>query len=101
MQHNENLKKVALIFFALLGLGNIVSGLMMVNQYFLPISGIVNHILEIPFAISAIIYGFATIYCGIRPERQKNIGNIFIFITLFIFLGLLYINVFIPDKVIK
>jgi hypothetical protein len=101
LQNNENLKKVALIFFVILGLGHIISGLMMTNLYFLPTSTIINHILEIPFAISALIYGFATIYCGIKAEKQKNIGNLFIFITLSIFFGLLYINIFVPDKLIK
>ena len=99
MKTADNLKKVALILFIVLGLSHILTGLLMTNGYLLPVSFIVNHILDIPFAMTALIYGFTSIRAGIKADGHKLINLIFIILSLLIFAGLVYINVFIPDKI--
>jgi len=97
MKTTENLKKVALILFIILGLGHIVTGLMTANGYFMPLSFIINHILDIPFAMMALIYGLASIRTGFKEGEHKIANILFIVLALLIFAGLIYINVFIPD----
>ncbi len=98
MKTVENVKKVALIFFIILGTLHLLSSLMIANSYFLPWSLIINRILDIPFALSALIYGFSSISCKVKEEKQRTFNTIFGIITVFIFLGLVYINFFLKDR---
>jgi hypothetical protein len=94
----ENLKKVSLVLFIILGLVHIVSGLMFSSGYLLPLSMITNRVLDIPFAMTGLIYAFMTLYLNIDEKSRKLPGFIFIGISLLIFIVLIYINLFIPDK---
>jgi hypothetical protein len=98
MKTAENIKKVALIFFLVLGLAHIVSGLMFSNNYVVPASLIINRILDIPFAMSALIYGLSSIYTELSDKHHKIVNIVFIVISLLIFALLLYINLLVPDK---
>lgn len=97
MKTAENIKKVALIFFIVLGLGHILSGLMLSNSYVLPTSLVVNRILDIPFAMSALIYGLAATYEEINEKHHKIANILFIALSVLVFGVLIYINLFIPD----
>lgn len=98
MKTAENIQKVALVLFILLGTTHIISGLMLANGYFMPTSLVVNRVLDIPFAMMAVIYAFMTLYTGMDEKSRKVPGIIFITLSLLIFLLLIYINLFIPDK---
>ena len=98
MKTAENIKKVALLFFFVLGLGHIITGLMFSNNYFTPASLIINRILDIPFAMSALIYGLSSIYTELSEKKHKVINIVFIVLSLLIFALLLYINLLVPDK---
>ena len=108
----ENLKKVSLILFIVLGLIHILTGFLMTNGVGLPYSFIINHVLDIPFAMTAVIYGLSSIKSGrahgavpsgaLQVEGDHKIINMsFIIMTLLIFVGLVYINIFVPDKLIS
>jgi len=94
----ENLKKVALVLFLILGITHIISGLMFSNGYMLPTSMVVNRVLDIPFAITGVIYAFMALYTSLSEKNRKIPGIVLITLSLLIFLLLLYINLFIPDK---
>jgi hypothetical protein len=98
MKTAENIKKVALAFFIFLGLGHIISGLMFSNNYAMPTTLIINRVLDVPFAMSALIYGLATIYSGLGDKKHKLLNIVFILFSVLVFLGLIYINFLIPDK---
>ncbi len=98
MKTAENIKKVALVFFIVLGLAHIISGLMFSNNYFMPVSLVVNRVLDIPFAMSALIYGLSTIYTGLGDKKHQTMNIIFIVFSVLVFLVLIYINLLIPDK---
>ncbi|MCA9373915.1 hypothetical protein KC725_02025 [Candidatus Peregrinibacteria bacterium] len=98
MQTADNIKKVALVLFVALGLVHILSGLMFANDYFMPASMILNRVLDIPFAMMALIYGLMSIYVNIDEKSRTTPKIAFIAICVIIFLLLLYINLFIPDK---
>ncbi len=95
----ENLKKVSLILFIILGLTHILTGFLMTSAIGLPYTLIINHILDIPFAMTALIYGLSSIKAGLKNGGNKIISILFIILALLIFAGLLYINVFVPDKI--
>lgn len=96
----ENIKKVSLILFIVLGLVHILTGFLMTSGIGLPVTFIVNHVMDIPFAMIALIYGLASIKTGLKNGGSKIISILFILLALLIFAGLVYINVFVPDKVI-
>jgi len=95
----ENIKKVALVLFVVLGITHIIAGLMFSNGYYLPISFIINRSLDIPFAMVAVIYAATSIYTNIQGKSQKVVGIGLVAISLLIFVLLIYINLLIPDKV--
>lgn len=98
MKTAENIKKVALVLFLILGTAHILSGLMFANGYLLPTSMVLNRVLDIPFAMMALIYGCMVVYTGI-DEKKRNIAKmVMIGVCLLIFIILIYINLFIPDK---
>lgn len=100
MNSIENIKKIALVLFIVLGISHILSGLMLSNGYFLPVSFILNRSLDIPFAMTAVIYAAASIYEKIEGKSKNTIGIGILGISLIIFILLIYINLFTPDKVL-
>jgi len=97
MKTAENIKKVALVFFLILGFGQILSGLMVSNSYAIPASIIVNRVLNIPFAMSALLYGLSALYTGIGEKQLKLANKVFIAISVLVFIVLIYIDFLIPD----
>lgn len=93
-----NIKNVALVLFIITGITHISAGLMLASNYLLPYSYIINRSFDIPFAMTAIIYGLTSIYSEIAEQHQKPVGVIFAVMTILIFGGLLYINLLVPDK---
>ena len=93
----ENLKKVALLIFIFIGLAHIISGLMVSNGYLPTISLTINRVLDIPFAMTALIYAFATLHTGIPETKRKPASMAFIAISILIFIILAYINFLVPD----
>jgi hypothetical protein len=98
-----SLKKVAFLFFKALGGLHIVSGLMVSNNYFLPSSSILNKVLDIPFAMVALIYAFLSIHIPTETEAQRKKAKIYqilmICTSLLVFLGLICINLVVPDRI--
>lgn len=98
-----SLKKIAFLFFITLGSLHILSGLMVSNNYFLPSSSIVNKVLDIPFAMMALIYVFLSINIPTETEEQRKKAKIYqtlmICTSLLVFLGLIYVNLIIADRI--
>lgn len=101
MNTDKNIQKVTLIFFFAIGLAHIVAHLMLTNGYFIETSSAIKNILEIPFILSAAIYGFMNIKISFTTsEKDHKLGNILITIMVIIlFLTLIYLNLFIPDRI--
>lgn len=97
MKTAENINKVALIFFVTLGFAHILSGLMLNSSYLLPWSLITNRVLDIPFVIIGLIYGYSCIYEDIAQKNQKIATTVFTVITIIIFIALVLINVLLKD----
>ncbi len=72
---------------------------MAANSYYVPTSGIVQRSLDIPFAITGVMYGLSGIYKSLDEKKHNFIRAIFIIVTLLILGILLYINILVPDKI--
>jgi len=98
MKTIQNIKKVALLFFIVTGVLHLGSTAMIINNLYLKEAFIVNRVMDIPFIITGIIYGFSSIRLSVEnPEGSHKIMNIvFISITVLMLAGLLFINLFLP-----
>lgn len=73
---------------------------MIINGYSTLIMKPINKIAEIPFILSAALYGFTSLKLSlITSEKKHTISNIvFIVLMIVLLLFLVYINLFIPDR---
>ena len=92
----ENIKKISFIFFAVLGTVHLIAGLMTVNNLNASLSTGINRILDIPFLISALLYGLSTLRLKL-PENNKNITIAMILFGVLMILIALYLNLAYPD----
>ncbi|MBN1494533.1 hypothetical protein JW911_02210 [Candidatus Peregrinibacteria bacterium] len=101
MQIEKNIQKISLVFFFVLGLANLLGYLMLINNYMPEIANAVKTISEIPFILCAAVYGFVSLKISLEsPGKRHSISNIlFILFILALFALLIYINLFIPDRI--
>jgi hypothetical protein len=95
----NNIKKVSLIFFIVIGIAHIGSSLFIANDLLLKESIILNKTLDIPFVITALIYGFSSLRIALaRKEKTHRILDaVLIGIIALVFVGLIIINLLVPD----
>ena len=95
----ENIKKVSLVFFIIMGLLHLGSSIMIANKLYLKETIIVNKIMDIPFILTGLAYGFSSLRCTLTDpsEKHKVLDIILIAIIVLALLGLLTLNIFFPD----
>lgn len=73
---------------------------MILNDYFYDIALTAKKILEIPFILTAAVYGFISIKLSFSiSEKKHTISNIiFLVLIIILFAILVYLNLFIPDR---
>lgn len=100
MDITQKIQKVALVFFFILGSVHLISYLMILNEFSVNVVRPINKIAEIPFILSAAVYGFMSLKLSLaRPEKKHTISNIvFILLMIVLLVFLVYINLFIPDR---
>lgn len=100
MKLEKNIQKVALIFFFVIGFAHILAHLMIINDYSYDIALIIKKVLEIPFILTAAVYGFISIKLSLTTSDKKtNVSNIvFLVLIIILFVILVYLNLFIPDR---
>ncbi|MGL5831557.1 MAG: hypothetical protein ACRCZE_05435 [Candidatus Altimarinota bacterium] len=91
-------RQTALIFFFLIGLTHIISGLMASNELGLPLSNLINKVLDIPFAIIATIFGLSNFPISSQNPRKGLYLAVMGVICLLVLGVLVYINLLIPDR---
>lgn len=95
----QNIKKVALIFFIITGLLHLGSSIFIANQLYFKQAFILNKTMDIPFALTGLIYGLASLRLTLtNPEHEHKILDIsLICVIILVLLGLIGINLFLPD----
>lgn len=94
-----NIKKIALIFFIVTGLLHLGSSVLLANDLFLKPAFILNKTMDIPFTITGLIYGLASLRMNLtNPEQyHKTLDIILICVIMVVLLGLIGVNLFVPD----
>ncbi|MEK7672953.1 MAG: hypothetical protein AAB373_03640 [Patescibacteria group bacterium] len=95
----ENIKKVALAFFIVTGFLHLGSSIFLANDVFSKEAGIVNKLMDIPFAITGLIYGLAALRLSLsNPEKDhKTLDIILISVIILALLVLVLVNILVPD----
>ncbi|MFA7685270.1 MAG: hypothetical protein WCX95_00535 [Candidatus Gracilibacteria bacterium] len=95
----ENIKKVALVFFIASGLAHLSSSSLIMNNLFVKEAFLVNKTFDVPFLITGLIYGLASLRLTLaNPENEhKALDIILIAIIIVILASLIAINLIFPD----
>ncbi len=101
MNTDRNIQKVALIFFFVVGIIHIIAHLMLTNGHMVQTAYATKSILEIPFILSAAVYGFMSLKVSFTTsEKEHKMANIIlILLVIILFAALVYLHLFIPDRV--
>lgn len=94
----RTLRQISLIFFLLLGGTHIISGLLASENLFLPLSSLINRVLDIPFVLIGLIYGLSHTKLHADSPHHRSYLLIMTVICLGVLGIMLYINLFLPDK---
>lgn len=94
-----NLKKVSLAFFIITGLLHLSSSILIANQILLKQSYIINKTMDIPFVLTGLMYGLASLRMTFTdPEKEHKLLDIFmISIIIVVLVSLMAINLLIPN----
>ena len=95
----QNIKKVSILFFVVIGSLHIGSTLFISNGLYLKEALIVNKTLDIPFIITGLIYGLSSLRISLaqKEKTHKILDATLGGTVIFIFLVLIAINLFVPD----
>lgn len=100
MELFDQIRRVSFVFFVAVGLAHFISGLMYVNNYSIPLSGLVNRVLFIPFVVAGLAYGLANLKYNLLEygKDSKFLNYAFLIFGILIFLILISIEFFVADS---
>ncbi len=95
----KNIKKISLVFFIATGLIHLGTSAFIVNEIFLREAHLLNKTMDIPFILTGAIYAFSSFRLALtKPSKKHKILDIILIsVIIIILLGLLFINLFLPD----
>ena len=95
----ENTKRIALIFFIVTGMAHLGSSAFIANKLFLKQAFIVNKTMDIPFIITGLIYGLASLRLNLsNPNKEHKVLDISLLCVIIVALiAVVIINLVIPD----
>lgn len=99
MNTTINIKKVSLVFFLVAGFFHLGSSVFIANQFYLKEASIVNKIMDVPFIITGLIYAFSSLKLAFTdPDKTyKKLDIFLISVIILVLVGLITINIVIPD----
>lgn len=95
----RTLRQVSLVFFFLIGLSHILTGLFASNDIYLPTSNVINRVLDIPFALIGAVFGLSQARIASDSHLRKTYLALMAVILLLVLGIMLYITLFLPDKI--
>ena len=100
MELYDQIRKISFVFFAVIGLAHFLAGLLFVNGYFTPTSGLVNRVLFIPFVVGTLTYALSNFkYHLLEYGKDSKIWNTaFITLGIIVFATLLAIELLVADS---
>ena len=99
MKSIDNIKKVSLGFFLVLGFAHILTTVLITNGIELKYMIILSKLIAVPFAVTGLLYGFASLRLLLtKPDTDhRTLDIILASVTGLIFIGLLVINFAFPN----
>ena len=99
MKTIENIKKVSLIFFIITGIAHLGSSILIANDLFIKEATIAHKIMDIPFILTGLLYAFSSLRIALtKPEKNhKKLDILLIAIIILVLIGIIIINLLIPD----
>ena len=99
METFKNIKKVSILFFVVIGFLHIGSSLFIANDIYMKEAFIINRTLDIPFIITGLIYGFSSLRISLASQEKSHriLDAVLAIAIILIFLGLIAINLLVPD----
>lgn len=103
METIQNIQKISLWFFIVLGTAYILTSLMDLNDYFNGFPLIIHRTIQIPFILCALIYGISSVMLSIANPDKKNrilfvIAGI---VCAAIVIAIIILEMFFPDAALK
>ncbi len=100
MELYDNIRKISFWFFALVGLTHFLAGLLYVNGYYSPYSGIVNRVTYIPFYVAAYTFFYAQLkhYLIENGIDRRWLSGLLLGIGCVAFIVLLTVELLAPDS---
>jgi len=95
----QNIKKVSILFFIIIGALHIGSSLFISNGMYVKEALILNKTLDIPFIITGLIYGTTSLRISLaRKEKSHRILDATLAgVIVVVFIALIVINLLVPD----
>lgn len=99
METFKNIKKVSILFFVVIGIVHIGSSLFLANNPFSKEALIINKTLDIPFIITGLIYGLSSLRISLANQEKSHriLDASLIIAIVVIFVGLVLVNLLVPD----
>lgn len=94
-----NIKKIALLFFIATGFIHLSSNIIIANNLFLKEASLLNQIITLPFILTGMIYALASFRLSLvsTDHEHKILDTTLVSIVIIAFVGLLAINILIPE----
>lgn len=93
----KGLRKTALIFFIVIGLTHIITGLMVSNDLYVQTTNTINKVLDIPFVFVATFFGLSNFKVSSESKFKSLYFTIFAIICIAV-LGLMIFLNLLPDQ---
>jgi len=99
MEKIKNVRNISLIFFIVTGILHFGSSILIANEIWLKEASILNKTMDVPLAVTGLLYAFSSLRIRLSsPEKDhKKLDIILICVIIFILIGLIAINLFVPE----
>jgi len=95
----KDIQKISFLFFIITGILHIGSNLFIANNLYKSVSTLIFRIIDIPFILTGAIYGLSSIRLLLTKQgiTHKKIDIILAILVIILLLGLIIINISIPN----
>lgn len=99
MELYDNIRKISFWFFTAVGLVHFITGMMYIQQYFVPTTGVINRVTFIPFFVAAYTFFYAHFKCFLMENGNDRrwISNLLLSIGVCLFVVIIGIEFFATD----
>lgn len=100
MELFDQIRRISFVFFIIVGISHFLAGFMFINGYAVPVSGLMNRVLFIPFVLATVSYALSNLKYHMLEygKNSKTLDYTFLTIGILVFLLLLSIELLVVDS---